>query len=277
MSKLYTPTVLSIAGADPYGGAGIQVDSKTIHALGGYAFTVPTALTAQNSTGVKAVYSTPVDIFRQQLEAILDDVHVDAVKIGMLGNTNIILEVVNAIEKYKLKNIVLDTVLVSSSGKPLLEPSAIETMVKELFPLVDLITPNIPEVNMLLGMNYMGNEDEVNAMVNALFGLGTNAVLIKGGHSSDKENATDYLTEKPLIKNHLDVKAYSTPRISTTHTHGTGCVLSSAIATHLALGHNLAKSVELSKAFLYESLEASSSLLKFHYKEDKSERKEPIF
>jgi hydroxymethylpyrimidine/phosphomethylpyrimidine kinase len=275
MLSSYTPTVLSIAGSDTYGGAGIQVDAKTIHTLGAYAFTAITALTAQNSTGVKAVSNTSKEMFKQQLESILDDVQVDAVKIGMLGNVDIILEVINAIDKYKLKNIVLDTVLVSSSGKSLLDPSAIETMIKELFPRVDLITPNIPEVNMLLGMNYMGNEDEVNAMANALFGLGANAVLIKGGHSANKEKATDYLAEKPLVKKPLDVKAYSTPRITTTHTHGTGCVLSSAIASHLALGYDLTKSVELSKIFLYKSLQASSSLI-FKYRKEENERKEPI-
>ncbi len=266
----YTPTVLSIAGSDSYGGAGIQVDAKTIHSLGAYAFTTITALTPQNSTGVKAVRHTTKEIFKQQLESILDDIQVDAVKIGMLGNRDIVLEVINAIDKYKLKNIVLDTVLISSSGKPLLEASAIETMVKDLFPRVDLITPNIPEVNTLLGANYRGCEYEVNAMASALFDLGANAVLIKGGHSTDKEKATDYLVEKPL-----DVKAYTTPRLTTTHTHGTGCVLSSAIATHLALGYGMAKSVELSKFFFYKSLQASSSLI-FKYKKEENERKEPI-
>ena len=131
MSFKYTPTVLTIAGSDTYGGAGIQVDAKTIHTLGAYAFTTITALTAQNSTGVKAVSNISKEMFKQQLESILDDVQVDAVKIGMLGNADIILEVINAIDKYKLKNIVLDTVLVSSSGKSLLDPSAIETMNKE--------------------------------------------------------------------------------------------------------------------------------------------------
>jgi len=270
MPSSYTPTVLSIAGSDTYGGAGIQVDAKTIHTLGAYAFTTITALTAQNSTGVKAVSNTSKEMFKQQLESILDDVQVDAVKIGMLGNADIILEVINAIDKYKLKNIVLDTVLVSSSGKSLLDPSAIETMIKELFPRVNLITPNIPEVNMLVGMNYMGNEDEVKTMANALFGLGANTVLIKGGHSVNKEKAIDHLVQKPL-----DLKAYSTPRINTTHTHGTGCVLSSAIASHLALGYDLTKSVELSKIFLYKSLQSSSSLI-FKYKKEENERKEPI-
>ena len=270
MPYSYTPTVLSIAGSDPYGGAGIQVDSKTIHALGGYAFTVTTALTAQTSTGVKAVSFTSKEMFRQQLESILDDLHVDAVKIGMLANEEIISVVVDAIDRYKLKNIVLDTVLVSSSGKSLLEPCAIEMMVKELFPRVDLITPNIPEVNTLLSTNYLGNEDDIPTMASALFDLNVNAVLIKGGHSADKENAIDYLVKKPL-----NIITSSTARLKTTHTHGTGCVLSSAIASHLALGYDLTKSVELSKIFLYKSLQASSSLI-FKYRKEENKRKEPI-
>ncbi len=266
-----TPTILTIAGSDTYGGAGLQVDSKTIHALGGYAFTVPTALTAQNSTGVKAVFSPPVDVFRQQLETILDDVQVDAVKIGMLANADIISVVAKAIDKYQLKNIVLDTVMVSSSGKKLLETNAIETMVKELFPRVDLITPNIPEINTLLDTCYKGNFKEVKEIASGLFNLGANAILIKGGHSSDKEKSIDYLME-----NRHSIKEYSTSRVSTTHTHGTGCVLSSSIATHLAWDHSLAKSLELSKQFMYESLVRSANL-KFNYRKKEHDRKEPIF
>ena len=270
MQNNFTPTVLTIAGSDPYGGAGIQVDSKTIHALGGYAFTVTTALTAQNSTGVKDVQATSTEMFKAQLESILDDIHVDAVKIGMLANTEIVSTVVDTIDKYKLKNIVLDTVLVSSSGKALLESDAIAIMIKELFPRVDLITPNIPEINRLLNTSYAGDEDDIPAMASALFGLNTNAVLIKGGHSTDKENATDYLVEKPL-----NISTYSTSRLKTTHTHGTGCVLSSAIATYLALGYTLEKSVEYAKVFLYKKLHTSSSI-KFKYHEENDTRKEPL-
>ncbi len=271
MPDNYTPTVLSIAGSDNYAGAGIQIDSKTIHALGGYAFTSITALTAQNSTGVKMVLATPKEIFKAQLESILDDIHIDAVKIGMLANEEIVSIVVDAIERYKLKNIVLDTVLVSSSGKPLLEPSAVETMVKTLFPLVDIITPNIPEVNALLGTHYVGNENDIPMMASALFGLGANAVLIKGGHSTDEQNATEHLIEKSS-----KIKAYGTLRLTTTHTHGTGCVLSSAIATHLAQDYTLEQSIERSKIFLYQSLKESSSL-RFKYYNKENERKEPIF
>lgn len=264
------PTVLSIAGFDPYGGAGILVDAKVIHALGGYALCTTTALTAQNSTGVKEVLPTPATHFKAQLHAILDDMDVDAIKIGMLANAEIVHCVVETIKKYALQNIVLDTVLVSSSGKTLLEPDAVETIVEQLFPLVDLITPNILEVNTLLGTNYKGNKDEIKSMAEGLFELGANRVLIKGGHSDDVENATDYLVDRSL-----KITAFSTTRLHTTHTHGTGCVLSSAIATHLAKQENMVTSVSHAKDFLYKKLHTASSI-KFKYHTPDETRKEPL-
>ena len=265
-----TPTVLTIAGLDPYGGAGIQVDSKVIHALGGYAFCVTTALTAQNSTGVRGVFVTPIEHFKLQLETLLEDIEVDAVKIGMLANVEIIDIVVKMIQKYKLKNIVLDTVLVSSSGRTLLEPSAVGVMVKELFPLVDIITPNIPEVNTLLGTSYKGSFDDIPIMAKGLFDLGAKAVLIKGGHSQERENSTDYFVlplEAPV--------SYVSPRLYTTHTHGTGCVLSSAIAIGLAKSETICIAIQNAKDFIYEKLYTSDSM-KFKYYHENSERKEPL-
>ena len=270
MQNNFTPTILTIAGSDPYGGAGIQVDSKVIHALGGYAFSVPTALTAQCSQGVNAVESTSPDMFRMQLETLLDDVKVDAIKIGMLANAEIISIVAEIIDKYDLKNIVLDTVLVSSSGKMLLEPSAIDIMVKELFPRVDLITPNLPEINTLLDTSYLGKRDEVTDIANDFFEKGVNAVLIKGGHSLDKNEATDYLVTSSLAEN-----SFTTPRVKTTHTHGTGCFLSSAIATGLAKGETLGMSVSLAKDFLYKRLNESLHI-QFNYKDTKVTHKEPL-
>ena len=270
MSTNYTPTVLTIAGSDPYGGAGIQVDTKVIHALDGYAFSVITALTSQNSTGVKEVFPTPAMHFKMQLETLLKDIKIDAVKIGMLANAEMISIVAEAIDYYKLKNIVLDTVLVSSSGKRLLEPSAITLMVEELFPRVDLITPNIPEVNALLDTQYSGKSNEIQEMAQGLFDLGAKAVLIKGGHSKDNENATDHLVEDrctPII--------FTTMRLHTRHTHGTGCVLSSAIATSLAKNEGLDKSVQIAKDFLYQKLHTSGSIM-FKYYHENSDRKEPL-
>jgi len=266
----YTPTVLTIAGSDPYGGAGIQVDTKVIHALDGYAFSVITALTAQNSTGVKSIWATPTDIVKSQLETILDDIEVDAVKIGMLANAETVEVVVKYIQKYKLKNIVLDTVLVSSSGTQLLEKNAIELMVKELFPLVDMITPNIPEVNTLLGTDYVGDENEIECMAKGLFDLGAKAVLIKGGHSMDSSHATDY-----LAMSDIPIRSFSSLRIDTNHTHGTGCVLSSAIASSLAQGIGLEKSIQSAKAFLYRKL-AMASNLEFNYIHKNATRREPL-
>jgi len=269
MQNNFTPTVLTIAGSDTYGGAGIQIDSKVIHALGGYAFSVPTALTAQCSQGVSAVESTSPEIFRMQLETLLDDVKVDAIKIGMLANATLISIVCDIIDKYALKNIVLDTVLISSSGKELLEPDAMEVMEKELFPRVNLITPNLPEINTLLKCAYVGQEDEVREIAGSFFKKGVKAILVKGGHSEDKENATDYL----LTKN--EIYTFSTARVKTTHTHGTGCFLSSAIATGLAKGETLDMSVSLAKDFLYKRLNESLHI-QFNYKDTKVTHKEPL-
>jgi len=267
-----TPTILTIAGSDTYGGAGLQIDIKTIHSLGGYALSVPTALTAQNSTGVKDVFAVPAEVFEKQLHVLLEDIHVDAVKIGMLANRDIIEVLVKIIDKYELKNIVLDTVLVSSSGKDLLEPTAKEMMVKELFPRVDLITPNIPEVHAFLGnSSYSGKDEEVQSVAAQLFDLGVNAVLLKGGHGEETDSVTDYLVEKPD-----KVTTHSTKKVHTTHTHGTGCILSSAIATQLALGHTLVQSMSLAKQFIYNSLCASSQL-NLTYTTENTTRKEPIF
>jgi len=266
----YTPTVLTIAGFDPYGGAGIQIDSKTIHALEGYAFSVTTALTAQNSQGVKAVQSTSAEIFKLQLETLLDDVKIDAVKIGMLANAELIAVVADIIDKYRLKNIVLDTVIVSSSGKLLLEKEAWKLMVTKLFPRVDLITPNLPEVNTFLNASYTGKRDEVVEIASGFFSKDVKAILIKGGHSSDQKEATDY-----LVSSALKINTFTTPRVETTHTHGTGCLLSSAIAVHLAKGETLKQSVALAKDFLYEQLLASKAM-QFNYHQKNHLRKEPL-
>jgi len=267
--KNFTPVVLTIAGADPYGGAGIQVDCKTIHALGGYALSTITAITAQNSKGVVAVEAVSPEMLKTQLDTLLKDIKVDAVKIGMLSNISLVEVVVDIIEKYKLPNVVLDPVFISSSGKMLLEAGAIEIMVKKLFPLCKLITPNLDETNMLLGTNYEGKISESVVMGKGLFKLGAGTVLLKGGHGAEYE-AVDCLVEPS------GVSCFSSPRVETTHTHGTGCLLSSAIATNLAHGYTLKKSVEISKKFLHNKLEQSSSL-KFNYCNSEEIRREAIF
>jgi len=269
MPSEHTPTVLSIAGFDPYGGAGIVADVKTIHALGGYAFTAITANTVQNSQGVQESAAVDADYVHRQLCALFDDVHVDAVKIGMLANREIIEAVADVLKTYQAENVVLDPVLVSSSGYPLLDDEAVEQMVMKLFPLCRLVTPNLDETNRLLGSHYTGSAKEVPRMAEALFGLGARNMLLKGGHTTE-EDAVDSLFELSSITR------FSTPRVNTVHTHGTGCVLSSAIATQLALGESLAQSVKHAKQFLYEKLLASESL-HLSYRECVSMRKEPIF
>ena len=271
MSKIYTPTVLTIAGSDPYSGAGIQIDAKTIHAFGAYAFCTISALTAQNSQGVSKVQSTSTKMFKAQLETLLNDVKIDAVKIGMLGNYELVKIVSDTIEKYALKNIVLDTVLVSTSGKILLQKNAIDLMVKELFPKVDLITPNLPEINTLLNSKYVGKLDEVEGIATEFFKKNVKSVLIKGGHSLNQNEAIDYLVRKSF-----KIDVFTTKRVHTAHTHGTGCLLSSAIATNLAKGETMKHSVHNAKEFLYEKLTTASEL-NFNYKKTAILRKEPIF
>jgi len=266
---MYTPTVLTIAGFDPYGGAGIQIDTKAIHALGGYALSAATAVTAQNSQGVTAVEAVSADMLALQLRTLLDDMHVDAVKIGMLSNASLIEVVAEILKNYRLTNVVLDPVLVSSSGEALLDPEAVEMMIVKLFPLCRLVTPNLDETNTLLHSNFKGSAKDVPKMAEGLFAMGARNILLKGGHTVEEE-AVDCLVELSSITR------FATPRIKTSHTHGTGCLLSSAIATFLAKGDGLAQSVKQAKHFLYEKLEKASDL-KFHYVTEELRRKEPIF
>jgi hydroxymethylpyrimidine/phosphomethylpyrimidine kinase len=264
-----TSVVLTIAGSDPYGGAGIQVDAKTIHALGGYALSVPTALTSQNSQGVLDVFAPPVAVLENQLCALLDDMQVDAVKIGMLANAEIVSCVAKLIDRYALKNVVLDTVLVSSSGKDLLATDALEVLKAELFPRADVITPNLPELNRLLNTNYQGIAEEMDEVGEQLWGMNVKAAVIKGGHSAT-DSCTDYVLESGSTP-----EALFAARVQTSHTHGTGCVFSSAIATGLAKGHTLRDSTHMAKAFLTAALKASDSL-KLSYHQLSDNRREPI-
>lgn len=268
MDSKHTPTVLSIAGFDPYGGAGIIMDTKTIHALGGYALTAVTALTAQNSHGVTGVEAVPPETLHLQLKTLLSDIRVDAVKIGMLVNEAILEVVGDMLQEYSPPNIILDPVLISSSGTPLLEAEAIDAMTKTLFPLCTLITPNLDETNTLLGTHHTGTDGEVLQMAERFRSIGASRVLLKGGHTA-QASATDTLVTPNGIT------PISAPRLSTRHTHGTGCLLSSAIATHLAHGLPLTQSVRQAKAFLHRKLlDAETLRLSYH---DNGERKEPIF
>ena len=268
MKNQHTPTVLTIAGSDPYGGAGIQADLKTIHALGGYGLSAITALTAQNSQGVAAVYPTDPEALKIQLHTLLEDIQVDAVKIGMLANTDLIEVVADTLRQFEINQVVLDTVLVSSSGKPLLEAPAVETLVEHLFPLATVITPNLPETNHLLKAQFVG--DEIDSMAQGLFELSAQAAILKGGHRTDRNQSTDV-----LVQTNQSPIELSSPRILTTHTHGTGCTFSSALATSLAQGKPLEESFQQAKHFM-QTLFLQSDALKLPYLSQKTARKEPL-
>lgn len=244
MSPTQPRTILTIAGSDPLGGAGIQADIKTIHAHQHYALSVTTAINAQNSQGVQAVNPLPVEWVAQQLDSLLSDVKIDAIKIGQLASADIMALLADRLTLLNCP-IVLDPVLISSSGKRLLAQSAQPGLVHQLMPLARLITPNIPEVNALLNTQYRGLADEMSQIGEQFFALGMQAVLVKGGHSDDRL-AVDY-----LLLPGQPPQAFSAQRIPHLNVKGTGCILSSAIACALADGKTLPHAVAQAKQYLY--------------------------
>ena len=239
--------VLSIAGSDSGGGAGIQADLKTFAALGCYGMTAITALTAQNTLGVGAIHGVPADMLKAQLSAVLDDIGVDAVKIGMLHAPEIVRVVAWALRHYRVQRVVLDPVMVATSGDRLIAPDTVQVLVDELFPLATLVTPNLDEAAMLLG-RPIAHADELEGAARELLALGAPAVLLKGGHLPGDE-VTDLLVTGAGAAQRL-----SSPRIESRNTHGTGCTLSSAIAAHLALGEPLDRAVSLARAFILQAI-----------------------
>jgi hydroxymethylpyrimidine/phosphomethylpyrimidine kinase len=223
-----TPIALSIAGSDSSGGAGIQADLKTFAALGVYGATVITALTAQNTRGVRAIEDVSPDFILAQMDAVFSDLAVGAVKIGMLSQPAAIEAVAAGLDRHGARNVVLDPVMIAGSGDPLLAPEAVAVLRKLLMPRALLITPNLPEAAALLDAPIAQTEPEMRAQAERLLALGARAVLIKGGHASGAESV-DFLVE-PTATARL-----SAERISTANTHGTGCTLSSAIAAGLAM------------------------------------------
>lgn len=248
------PCVVTIAGSDPSGGAGIQADIKTISALGCYAASVITALTAQNTIGVQAVFEIPADFVEQQLDSVFTDLKINAVKIGMLHNKAVIDKVRSALQKYKPSFVVLDPVMISKSGHALLQADTIQYLTQTLLPLVTLITPNIPEAESLLNCKINSKQTMESAAFELAQQIKTN-VLIKGGHLQDA-HAADVL----YLLNEQSWQWYDTKRIDTKNTHGTGCTLSSAIASYLALGNPLNESVKLAKEYLTQAIQAGSFL-----------------
>jgi len=245
--------VLSIAGSDPSGGAGVQADLKSFAALGCYGMAVITALTAQNTRGVTGVHLPDAAFVARQIDAIFDDISVDAVKIGMLGSGAIVEAVAASLARHKARNIVLDPVLVATSGDSLGAPDVIEAMRHTLMPLACLVTPNIPEAMRFTGHGEPGDLTDLVAMAQAMMAQGARAVLVKGGHMEGAQ-ASDVLFD--ASGRHI----FTQPRVITTNTHGTGCTLSSAIAAELAKGAALPQAVERAKAYLTQALRSASQL-----------------
>lgn len=234
-------TVLTIAGSDPSGGAGIQADLKTFIANGVYGMSAITSLTSQNTTAVLDVFNIPAAVVASQLDAVFADIFPDAVKIGMVSSEEIITVIAEKLKKYKPKNIVLDTVMISTSGYNLLNENAKASLINELFPLADIITPNIPEAESLSDM-AIGTESDMKAAAKELAEKYNVRVLIKGGHLDC--SAADILYDNGSYF------TYSQSHIDNPNTHGTGCTLSSAIAANLALGLNYNEAIKKAKDYI---------------------------
>jgi hydroxymethylpyrimidine/phosphomethylpyrimidine kinase len=251
---LSTPIVLTIAGSGSGGGAGIQADIKSISATGSFACSAITAITSQNTLSVSAIFPIPIDHIESQLDAVFTDIKVISVKIGMLAEVDIIKVVAAKIRQYQPKYIVLNPVMVTTSGDLLLQENAINALKEELFPLVEIITPNLPEAAALTGTAIPSDETGMQNMVAALKALGAKAVLLKGGHLRDELESADLLiTEK-------DVEIFSSLRINTKNTHGTGCTLSSAIASYLAQENSLHDAVFKGKSYITHAISQADQL-----------------
>ncbi|MGY3451163.1 bifunctional hydroxymethylpyrimidine kinase/phosphomethylpyrimidine kinase [Bradyrhizobium sp. USDA 4353] len=245
-----TPVALTIAGSDSSGGAGIQADLKTFAALSVYGASVLTALTAQNTTGVTGVHLVPPEFVTAQIDAVFDDLAVGAVKIGMVAQAPIAEAIAASLARWKPQQVVLDPVMVATSGARLLPEDAIEALRSRLIPQAALITPNLPEAAALLGEPIADTDEAIAAQGRRLLALGCPAVLIKGGHGQGVES-TDY-----LITSATSI-ALPAPRVATKNTHGTGCSLSSAVAAGLAKGEGLERAVRNAKAFISGAIAAA--------------------
>lgn len=243
--------VLTIAGSDSSGGAGIQADLKTFSAHGVFGMSVITAVTAQNTQGVLAVQDIDVDIITKQIQAIFDDISVDGMKIGMVSRSETIRAIASGLTHYKAKNIVIDPVMISKSGYYLLQKDAVEALVSCLLPLATVLTPNIPEAEEISGIKIENLKDMEEA-ARKIHALGPRYVLLKGGHL--KTDATDILFDGGTFEH------FVTPRIDTHNTHGTGCTLSAAIAANLARGFSVQEAVSHGKQYIHTAIEHSFSI-----------------
>lgn len=244
-------TALSIAGSDSSGGAGIQADIKTMTMNGVYAMSAITALTAQNTTGVRAIQESTPEFLRQQIDAVFEDIFPDAVKIGMVSSCELIRVIADRLKYYGARNIVVDPVMVATSGSALMKTDAVQTLINELLPLAVLVTPNIPEAQVLSGQTIENKEDmlTVAKQISERYAC---AVLLKGGHRVNDAN--------DLLYANGEFQWFEGKRIDNPNTHGTGCTLSSAIASNLAKGFDLLESVKRAKDYISGALSAMLDL-----------------
>jgi len=247
--------VLSIAGSDSGGGAGIQADLKTFAALGCFGMTAITALTAQNTLGVHGIHGVPPAFLAAQIDAVVEDIGVDAVKIGMLHSPEVVEVVADAIRRHQLPHVVLDPVMVATSGDRLIAEDTVGSLVEELFPLATVVTPNLDEAQLLLDYDIQKLRDFDNA-ARDLLALGARAALLKGGHLPGK-HVTDVLALSQGMEATIHLVA---PRIATHNGHGTGCTLSSAIAAHLALGLALVPAVQAAREYILKAIAAGANV-----------------
>jgi hydroxymethylpyrimidine kinase/phosphomethylpyrimidine kinase len=247
--------ILTIAGSDSGGGAGIQTDLKTITVLGGYGMSVITALTAQNTVGVQAIFELPLDFIEKQIDSVIEDIGVDSIKTGMLSSSPIVSLVASKIKHYRVKRLIVDPVMVAKSGDLLLKEDARKSLCEELIPLAFVVTPNLPEASVLAGIEVK----DINTMKEAaryIYDLGARNVLVKGGHL--EEEVVDILFDG---RNFFE---YPGPRITTKNTHGTGCTYASAIATELAKGNSIQMAVKRAKDFMVTAIRYSLPIGKGH-------------
>ncbi|MCH8949430.1 MAG: bifunctional hydroxymethylpyrimidine kinase/phosphomethylpyrimidine kinase [Chloroflexi bacterium] len=256
------PAVLTIAGSDSGGGAGIQADLKTFAALGVYGASAITAITAQNTQRVARVHHLPPDLVAAQIDAVASDIGIDAAKTGMLGTAAVIEVVAAKVDEYKLRPLVVDPVMVAESGDRLLEPDAIDTMRERLLPLATVLTPNVPEAEALLGRS-LESWDDIREGAKEIVALGTGAVVITGGHAfsgADGNTATAARRERlavDLLYDGTVFHEFTASRVDTTSTHGTGCTFASAIAAGLAKGSDLHGAVAMAKAYVTKAMQAA--------------------
>jgi len=248
-----TAIAVTIAGSDSSGGAGIQADLKTFAAFGVYGASVISALTAQNTKGVTAIHDLPVDFIAAQIDAVFSDLDIGAVKIGMLSQAAAIKEVARGLARHNAKNIVLDPVMVASTGASLLAASAVDALRTELIPHALLVTPNLPEAAVLTGASPAHSEEDMEAQARQILALGPRAVLIKGGHSEGAESVDLLVGQGQILR-------LTARRIATDNTHGSGCTLSSGIAAGLAKGFDFVTAVQDAKAYVTAAIAAADQL-----------------